>query len=234
MRIVVFAVAILAWLALGGCTSSSNGSAPELESDLTYDGLAKVKNSKARAAWMRPDFSLAGYYEDHAGRRGHRVSSGEESAPRRARARPRSSRSREEQKERLRSVVSDAFKTELAQSQKFQIVDQPGPDTLTIWGGLVDVVSYVPPDAVGRSNIYLSSVGEATLVIEIRDSESNAVLVRIIDRKAAQNPRRRAAFDLGDELVGSAATRANVGNPAARRSRRSDDLEQIARTERTA
>ena len=39
----------------------------------------------------------------------------------------------------------------------------------------------------GRSNIYLSSVGQATLVIEIRDSESNAVLVRIIDRRAAQN-----------------------------------------------
>ncbi len=51
----------------------------------------------------------------------------------------------------------------------------------------MDVVSNVPPDSMGRSNIYLSSVGEATLVIEIRDSESNAVLVRIIDRKAAQN-----------------------------------------------
>jgi len=94
----------------------------------------------------------------------------------------------EEQRERLRSVVGEAFKTALAQSQKFEIVDQPGPDTLAIWGGLVDVVSFVPPDAVGRSNIYLSAVGEATLVIEIRDSESNAVLVRIIDRKAAQDP----------------------------------------------
>lgn len=93
----------------------------------------------------------------------------------------------DEQKQRLRSVVSEAFKTELAESQKLQIVDQPGPDTLMIWGGLMDVVSNVPPDSVGRSNIYLSSVGEATLVIEIRDSESNAVLVRIIDRKAAQN-----------------------------------------------
>src|SRR6185369_8999076 len=40
-------------------------------------------------------------------------------------------------------------------------------------------------------------------------------------------------FDVGDELVGSAATRPNVGNATAGRSRRSGNLEQIARTERT-
>jgi hypothetical protein len=187
MRIVVFAAAILAWLTLGGCTSSSNGSAPELESDLTYDGLAKVKGSKAKAAWMRPDFSLDGYSKIML------IGAGIEYRP--VKRVPRAGPSTawqfpltEEQQERLRSVVSEAFKTALAQSEKFTIVDQPGPDTLAIWGGLVDVVSYVPPDAVGRSNIYLSAVGEATLVIEIRDSESNAVLVRIIDRKAAQSP----------------------------------------------
>ena len=54
-----------------------------------------------------------------------------------------------------------------------------------IRGGLIDVVSHVPPETVGRSDIYLKSVGEATLVIEISDSESNAPLVRIVDRRAA-------------------------------------------------
>jgi len=184
MRIVMVAIAMLTLLVVGGCTSSSGGP-PELESNLTYDGLAKVKNSKARAAWMRPDFSLAGYTKIML------VGAGIEYRPVKKVSRAGASTASqfpltEEQKERLRSVVSDAFKTELAQSQKFQVADQPGPDTLAIWGGLIDVVSYVPPDAVGRSNIYLSAVGEATLAVEIRDSESNAVLVRIIDRKAAQ------------------------------------------------
>ncbi len=185
MRVVMFAVAMLACIVVGGCTSNSRG-APELESNLTYDGLAKVKNSKAKAAWMRPGFSLAGYTKIML------IGAGIEYRP--VKPVPRAAASTtsqfpltDEQKQRLRSVVSEAFKTELAESQKFQIVDQPGPDTLMIWGGLMDVVSSVPPDSVGRSNIYLSSVGEATLVIEIRDSESNAVLVRIIDRKAAQN-----------------------------------------------
>jgi hypothetical protein len=185
MRMVAYAFAMCSLLVVGGCATNSKG-APDLDSDLTYDGLAKVKNTKVTGAWMRPDFSLAGYTKIML------IGAGVEYRPVKKVPRSASSTTSEfpltdEQKERLRSVVSDAFKTELAQTQKFQIVDQPGPDVLTIWGGLVDVVSYVPPDAVGRGNIYLSSVGQATLVVEIRDSESNAVLVRIIDRRAAQN-----------------------------------------------
>jgi hypothetical protein len=186
MRMRVLAVAMLSALAVGGCTTTTDKRAPELDSGLTYDGLARVKDTKVKGAWMRPDFTLAGYTKIML------VGAGIEYRP--VKPVPRSASSTtsqfpltDEQKERLRSVVSDAFKTELAQSQRFQLVDQPGPDVLTIWGGLIDVVSHVPPDTVGRSNIYLSAVGEATLVIEIRDSQSNAVLVRIIDRRAAQN-----------------------------------------------
>ncbi len=181
----MYAFAMCALLIIGGCATSSKG-APDLDSDLTYDGLAKVKNTKVKGAWMRPGFTLAGYSKIML------IGAGIEYRP--VKKVPRSASFTtsqfpltDEQKARLRTVVSDSFKTELAQSRNFQLVDQPGPDVLTIWGGLVDVVSYVPPDSVGRGNIYLSSVGQATLVIEIRDSESNAVLVRIVDRRAAQN-----------------------------------------------
>jgi len=44
----------------------------------------------------------------------------------------------------------------------------------------------VPPEPIGRGEIYLSQVGEATLVLELRDSESNTTLVRMIDRRAAE------------------------------------------------
>jgi hypothetical protein len=39
---------------------------------------------------------------------------------------------------------------------------------------------------VGRGDIYLSSVGEATLVIEARDSLSGETIFRAIDRRAAE------------------------------------------------
>ena len=188
MRIVLSVVATCALLALGGCTTSSKG-APELDTNETYDGLVKVKNAKVSGAWMRPDFTLAGYSKIML------IGAGIEYRPVKPVSRAAASNATQfpltaEQKERLRSIVSEAFKTELAQSQKFQLVDQPGPDVLMIWGGLVDVVSNVPPDSVGRGNIYLTSVGEATLVVELRDSESNAVLVRAIDRRAASTPGR--------------------------------------------
>jgi hypothetical protein len=45
----------------------------------------------------------------------------------------------------------------------------------------------------GRGGIYLTSVGQATLVIELRDSQSNEVLGRAADRRAAESP---FAFDV--------------------------------------
>lgn len=87
------------------------------------------------------------------------------------------------------TLVADIFKEELQQIQRFELVDGPGPDVLMVAGGLLDVISYVPPDPVGsRSEVYLSSVGEATLVLELRDSETGTILARSIDRRAAESP----------------------------------------------
>jgi hypothetical protein len=171
-----FAVAL--FLLLAGCASTSGGQPRLDKSDLSFDGLAKVENPTAGEAWMRPDFTLAGYTKIML------VGAGIEYRPV-----PRGSRTAfpitEAQQKRLRDTVAEAFRNELAKSTRFQLTDAPGPDVLTIRGGLIDVVSRVPPETVGRSDIYLRSVGEATLVIEIRDSQSNAPLVRIVDRRAA-------------------------------------------------
>jgi len=188
MRSLCSVAVLCTLLALGGCATNSKGP-PVLDTKETYDGLARVKNTSLSGAWMRPDFSLAGYTKIML------VGAGIEYRPVRPANRATAQRASQfpltaEQKDRLRSVVSEAFRTELAQSQKFLIVDEPGPDVLTVWGGLVDVVSNVPPQSAGLSNIFLTSVGEATLVVELRDSESNAVLVRVIDRRAASTPGR--------------------------------------------
>src|SRR5262245_43272353 len=111
MRTIMFGLAMFAWLAIGGCTNTSIKSPPELESNLTYDGLAKVKNTKVRGAWMRPDFTLAGYTRIMlvgAGIEYRPVKRVPRSAPSTASQFPLT----DEQKERLRSVVSEAFKTE--------------------------------------------------------------------------------------------------------------------------
>ena len=84
--------------------------------------------------------------------------------------------------------MREAFVEELGKSKHFAIVTEPGPDVLLIRGALFDVVSYVPPDPVGaRADVYLSRVGEATLVLELRDSITEAILARAVDRRAAEN-----------------------------------------------
>ena len=187
MKIRLGALVLCGTVTVVGCATDTNDrTPPQLDAKLTYDGLAQVKNTKVKGAWMRPDFTLAGYTKIML------QGAGIEYRPVKKVNRAGSTSGTQfpltdEQKERLRTIVSDAFRAELAQTQKFQLVDQPGPDVLMIWGGLVDVVSYVPPESIGRGNVYLNSVGEATLVIEIRDSQSNAVLVRVVDRRAAQS-----------------------------------------------
>jgi len=105
-----------------------------------------------------------------------------------------SSRSRAEhfevtdsQKERLVRVVTEVFLDELGKSEKLELTTEDGPDVLLIKGALPDVVSYVPPEPLGRSEVFLSEVGAATLVLEIRDSITEAILVRAIDRGVAEN-----------------------------------------------
>jgi hypothetical protein len=56
---------------------------------------------------------------------------------------------------------------------------------LLVRAGLLDVVSRVPPENLGRGNVFIDQVGEATLVLEVRDSQSNTAIARAVDRRAA-------------------------------------------------
>ena len=142
-----------------------------------------VENARASAAWINPDFDLSGYSKVKL------QGAGIEYRPVRGRS-SRASASEfpvsEAAKARLREIMQGAFREEMARSERFELTDQTGPDVLLVWGGLLDVVSRVPPQRAGRGDVFLRSVGEATLVIELRDSESNAVLARIVDRRAAE------------------------------------------------
>ena len=178
----------LATLMIFGCATSTPAIDTSPEAEVTFDGLHEIKASAADKAWARPDMDLSQYTKIRLQGAGIEYRPGGESG------RTWSARSRggpyevtEKQKERLRQVVAEAFLDELGKSEKYTLVNESGADVLVVRGALLDVVSYVPPDPVGgRSTVYLSSVGEATLVLEIRDSITNAILVRVVDRRAAE------------------------------------------------
>ncbi len=151
----------------------------------TFDGLVPVTETEMDEAWVRPDFDPAAYTKIMF--RG----AGIEYRPVKSATRIRVGNqtqfaTSEANKRRLESVVTEEFRRQLTQVQGYEITNEAGPDTLLLVVGLKDVVSHVPPEFVGRHEVYLSEVGTATLVLEFRDSESNAVMVRGVDRRAAQ------------------------------------------------
>ncbi|HEU4619633.1 MAG TPA: DUF3313 family protein [Gammaproteobacteria bacterium] len=161
------------------------------DAEVTFDGLYRVDKSVMDAAWVKPDLDLSGYKKLMLASAGiqykHVDSEGKHYWP--GRSDETEFPISEEGKARFQQEVRDAFLKELSKLERYEIVAEPGPDVLMLVGGLIDVVSQVPPinECTGRCDVYLASVGEATLVIELRDSESNEVLARAADRRAAEN-----------------------------------------------
>lgn len=171
-------------LVLAGCATGPIE--PKLGAEESYDGLREVTNARVSQAWVRPELDLSGYDKIlpvNAGVQYRDV----RKAPTRGTA---SSRSEfpvpPEARQRFEALVSEIFREELQKQDRFSLATEPGPGVLVIVGGLMDVVSNVPPEPIGRGEIYLSQVGEATLVLELRDSETNTALARILDRRAAE------------------------------------------------
>jgi hypothetical protein len=172
-------------LVITGCAGPAS---IDTTGQLTFDGLAPIKNSNFRDAWADPEVDLKKYnkimlgdaeFEFRAVKKTSKVSS------------MRSSNDNEfwiddKNRAKLVETVTAVFSEELANAKGFTITEERGPDTLVLVGALHDIVSRVPPQMVGAGEIYLSSIGEATLIIEARDSMSGETIFRAVDRRAIE------------------------------------------------
>jgi len=93
---------------------------------------------------------------------------------------------RAEDQERFKTLVSETFVAELERSKLFEVVDQVGPETLIVRAGFLDIVSDVPPNVERYGNIYLASVGEATIVFELIDASTGVIQARAGERRLIQ------------------------------------------------
>lgn len=174
---------------VAGCAASTPTVDTTDESKVTFDGLYPVKGTRADEAWARPGADLSQYSKIMLHGVGVEYRPGGESG------RTALSRSRggpyevtAEQKAAFVSIMAEEFLGELGKSEHFTIVSEPGPEVLLIRGALLDVVSYVPPEPIGARNaVYLTRVAEATLVLELRDSITEAIFARAVDRRAAED-----------------------------------------------
>lgn len=85
--------------------------------------------------------------------------------------------------EKARTGFTEVFTKEFEKAG-ITLVTQPGDDVLRLSPAVVDLYINAPDTmSAGRSRTYTTEAGEATLVLEARDSTSGALLGRVFDRR---------------------------------------------------
>jgi hypothetical protein len=170
----------VAALVLLGCL----GAGPRLETgpgaEITHDGLHRLANTRFDRAWARPGFDLAAY------QRLWLVSEGiHYKRPPRRYGGTVDFALQPLEREELEAELLTAFRTALFQDGAWKIAELAGPDVLLVRLALIDVVVEAPPEPLSsRTDVLIQSAGSATLVLELYDSVTREVQVRVADRDA--------------------------------------------------
>jgi hypothetical protein len=179
-------IAVFAAIMFSGCTTAPATIDTSPGAEVSFDGLHKVKGGRMAEAWARADFDVSSYSKVMVQGAGVEFRPG---------GWPGRSRDigpgghyavSDSTKVMFREQMAEAFMAELSKSEHFTIVTEPGPDVLLIRASLIDVISKVPREQNPRQETLLSEIGQATLVLEIRDSVSEGILYRATDRQTAK------------------------------------------------
>ena len=85
-------------------------------------------------------------------------------------------------------VFADAFK-----KAGYDVVTTAGPDVLRVNSAILDLDVNVPPGMNVGQTTWIITAGDAALIVEVRDTVTNALLGRVADRRATQNLGRQLA-----------------------------------------
>jgi hypothetical protein len=175
----------LATLALVG----SFGSALAVDAPESWDGLVQVKPKRMDAAYLLPGADFRPYTKlmiDPT-----EVAFQKDWLKRINDSRRLSDRVDDEQAQKILAAAGanfdDVFVEEFTKAG-YTIVKQPGPDVLRISTAVVDLYINAPDTmSAGRSYSFTTEAGEATLVLEVRDSMTNALMGRAVDRRETRS-----------------------------------------------
>jgi hypothetical protein len=157
------------------------------DAEVTFDGLVRIDNSAFKRVWADPDADLSRYTKIQPPRAAieFRAVKGKAGS-----ASGHSSKTEfpiaDNDREKIIATISEVLVEEISQNQRFSITEETGPDTLILAVSLLDIVSRVPPERAGRGNIFISRVGEITIVLELKDSQSGETLLRAAERRAVE------------------------------------------------
>lgn len=175
-------IAAAALAAFVGCTSTHT-----VPNEVTEDGLTRIAIKGVDAAYVRKGADFKQYTKvmlDPV-----EVAFDKNWDPKRVASNLSLS---SEERERIRTdgaeLFMEVFKKELEKDGGYPLVSTAAPDVMRLSTALVDVYITAPDTMTpGRSRTYVMEAGRATLIAEVRDSESGAILGRLFDHRAATN-----------------------------------------------
>jgi hypothetical protein len=165
---------------------------PAPTADVNIEGLSEVSSRRFEAAFARPGVNFGDYSKLMLDELKLAFRTPDRSQNEFALG--------EDQKTRFRAEMAVAFGKELGQLENLELVTEPGPDVLRVGVRVQDIAARSPGRRVGgmgRASFALETIGELTLVIELRDSESEELLARVFDRQAIEG----AAMLSGDNVI---------------------------------
>ena len=160
-----------------------------ISSTVNYEGLAEVSKPYFDVAQVRPEIVFSGY--DGVIVR----------APELAFRTPDRSQKQfpldANQKQRFQAALAEAFSLEFSNLQNLDLRDQPGQSVLELTVRVENITATVPSGQGPQLGFALTAVGEATLILEVHDSQSGQILARGVDTRAVQG----AALGEGGGMV---------------------------------
>jgi hypothetical protein len=179
MKKATWLVALMTFAALGTVLAAE-------ESPGSWDGLVEVKSKKMDAAFLMPGADFRAYHKVMIDptqvafqkdwmktiNQQHRSVSGRVTDADAAKI-----------LEAARTNFDDVFAEGFTKAG-VEVVKTPGPDVLRVSTAVVNLYVNAPDTMqAGRSRSYTTEAGEATLILEARDSMSGALLGRVLDRR---------------------------------------------------
>jgi len=152
-----------------------------------WDGLTLVKLKGVDAAYVRPGADFAIYNKiiiDPI-----QVAFAKEWDKRGAISNQKISAEKlDEIKTKMGKLAEETFAEVFSKDNGPQIVTAPGPDVLRFSSAIVDLwPRAVDTQEPGRNYTYMTSAGSAVLYAELRDSETNQLIGRVVDGREARN-----------------------------------------------
>lgn len=208
--LVVFMAAVF----LTGCETTSAPAVSE-------DGLVRIKSKRADVVYVQPGASLDGYdkimlIEPQISFRQDWQSDWNMNNP----MRRVDDRYVVDAVATGKRLLQEEFAKALTK-KGFTLVDQPGPDVLTVKPAIIDLDIYAPDpnNTAGMwSKTYSNGSGRATMFLELFDSSSNQLLVRIMDTRDNENDgyswrmQRNRAINMNDARFAFSAWGTDLAN----------------------